>query len=947
MAYRFKNYVSQYVDPQSVKINEVLRKRYVENFASENMLDKSLQDMLVAAEFEGDVEKANQLKQRIQENAQARADRGDYESLGMDIQRDVAGFYEEYKPLEMNYQAREKDKQAKQEQLSRGLITNEEYESWLDYSMYDKQEDGSYVRRQGIQYDDNGMLDRRSVYQPVGIEATVDYSEEIRKGLQGLKASREGGYTVSGVRPKKDKMGNEVKDEFGNTILIAYDSQGKTIEEITPEQIESVVTSVFRDPKVRAHLNQTGEFATYNLGEQDLNNKIYSRIQEIEGRLSVAGGDSRRKLQEELGDLQKALEGDMSARRLAAKNSVIHGIQDRYMQDTIDARAYRSETGGGYKEEISNEYAIRLRDSLANARSQAKGTGGGGYTPYVATPGQASTSVNPWDGIVKDEDGNDTNKDGVITGAEVREAERIAKNVRLTAVSKVLDQHPTILNHFGDFKGVTEDEQIAELDDYLSNMSEQELLRISEKMAEEENMEQAVIVRDIQMTRQAMLSAREEEEAAREMMSKINADAGFTGTAIAKKAFEAVDFKFSEADFGDMSKQDVAQGVANSIVHKIFKNGAAPDAQVQMIFNDNQSSEPVDFDKILKQLLTDKDKGFGLEDQEATDIVKRAVEINRQLQEAHPREFNESEQYNLTYRLKELGVDDTFISTHRSGSSSRRQINMQFPTLTGESISAITRMVDDFSGAYSTAFEQAAAKAKEGFESNSTITSQFERANRPYEDEDGSAAKAITDVFVGEDLAVLNGLEDVSGNMIITNENGVTSIGDNTISTSKITNVKFTRYIDNTGQARPALALYVNGGKSEVLVDQAQAAAGVIDFDRFEGAQSLESAITGTGLAANTFNRLFVRMSKYPTAEHHVIQLPELSGRGGNWTVEFTPIYEQAQDVAIQRGFQNIKIMKDGEPVEMVMSNGQGVVNMNKAQFVNVMNTVQRLLTTP
>ena len=76
--------------------------------------------------------------------------------------------------------------------------------------------------------------------------------------------------------------------------MVAYDSKGAIIEEITPDQIKSVVENVFRDPKVKAHLEQTGEFSTYNLGDQDLNNKLASRLQELETRLAVAGGDSRR-----------------------------------------------------------------------------------------------------------------------------------------------------------------------------------------------------------------------------------------------------------------------------------------------------------------------------------------------------------------------------------------------------------------------------------------------------------------------------------------------------------------------------------------------------------------------------------------------------------------------------------------------------------------------------
>ena len=41
MAYEFKPYRSVYRDPQSVKVSEVLRNRYVDNFASDSMLDKA------------------------------------------------------------------------------------------------------------------------------------------------------------------------------------------------------------------------------------------------------------------------------------------------------------------------------------------------------------------------------------------------------------------------------------------------------------------------------------------------------------------------------------------------------------------------------------------------------------------------------------------------------------------------------------------------------------------------------------------------------------------------------------------------------------------------------------------------------------------------------------------------------------------------------------------
>lgn len=942
MAYKFQPYVSMYVDPQSVKINEVLRKRYVDNFAAENMLDKSMQDMLVAAEFEGDVQKANELKAKIREKAESRAQRGDYESLGMNIQRDVSDFYQEYKPLEQNYQAREKDKQVKQEQLSRGLITNSEYESWLDYSMYSKQEDGSYARRQGIQYDENGNLDRTSMYQSVGIEATVDYSEEIRKGLQGLPASKSGGYQISGVKPQKDANGNEVKDEFGNTVMVAYDSKGKIIEEITPDQIQSVVQNVFRDPKVKAHLNQTGEFATYNLGEQDLNNKLAARIQEIEERLTVAGGDSRRKLQEEIGDLQKALEGTDAEKRAAAKRAHINGIYDQYLEDTIDARAYRTEYGGGYGEQLSEGYKIRLRNDLTEARSAAKTQQEslGDYSTYIGiSGGDPQTVSNPFDA-----DG-----DGTVTASEVQQAKRVAEAARLTTVSNLLEAHPTILSSLGDFQGQTEDEQIGELGDFLAKMSDAQLGTVASQIAEEEGIRLEVAQQDIRIARQTMLSAMEEESAAREMVTRINKEAGFTGESLVEAAKAASDFKFDPASIGDMSPQQVAQGVANTIVHNIVRGGLGDEANIQMTFMDQKSGEQVNLAGILTPLLTADVAagGFGMQEQEAADIVERAVEINRQLQEAHPNEFAKSPQYNLNYRLKELGVTDTFMATQMGGSGNRRSIQMQFPTLTGEAISSITRLTQDYSSAYIDAFNTASAAVKEKFAGNSTSQVQFERSNRALEDYDGEASKAVVKTFVGQDISVLRGLEDTNGNMITVNENGVASVGDvalSKVSTAakqqKIEGVRFTRYIGEDGTARPALAMTLPGGR-EVVVDQSQAASGVKDVDG-TSVQNLENAIVGTGVTSDIFNRVFVRMATDPTAQQHVLQVPEFSGNGGNWTVEFKPTYVEKEDVKMQTGFSNIVVMKDGQPVEFFLPNGRGVVNMTQAEFTAAMAVVQR-----
>ena len=383
-------------------------------------------------------------------------------------------------------------------------------------------------------------------------------------------------------------------------------------------------------------------------------------------------------LQEEIGEIQKALEGTESEKRAAAKRGVINGIYEKYLEDTIDARAYRTEYGGGYGEKLSEGYLIRLRSDLTEARAAATRSSQDGmfddYTPYIGTSGGDAQSVkNPFDA-----DG-----DGVVTAAEVQEAQRKAGAAKLTTVSNLLESHPTVLSALGDFQGHTEDEQIGELSDFLANMSDVQLNTVAATIAEEEGIRLEFAQQDLRISRQVMLSAAEEESAARGMIARINQDAGFTGEALVKEAQAAADFKFDPTSIGDMTPQQVAQGVANTIVHKIIKNGLGDENNIQMKFLDEQSGENIDMSGVLAPLLTAEiaEGGFGLEEQEAADIIKRAVDINRELQAAHPNEYNRSDQYNLSRFLPEIGAGDTFIASQRSMVGTRRHMQEQFPTL--------------------------------------------------------------------------------------------------------------------------------------------------------------------------------------------------------------------------------------------------------------------------
>ena len=159
MAYKFNPYRSVYRDPQSVKINEILRKRYVDAFAANTLLQNQLSDMLVSAEFAGDVEKAAGLRQTLDARSREYANRGDYETLGTNIARDAGEFLQGYNPLKRNNRLEEADKTN-----ARATLNPDDYAKWETWSLTNKDAEGNFVPYSGIEYDENGYVLPSSTY---------------------------------------------------------------------------------------------------------------------------------------------------------------------------------------------------------------------------------------------------------------------------------------------------------------------------------------------------------------------------------------------------------------------------------------------------------------------------------------------------------------------------------------------------------------------------------------------------------------------------------------------------------------------------------------------------------------------------------------------------------------------------------------------------------------
>ena len=428
MAYEFKPYRSVYRDPQSVKVSEVLRNRYVDNFASDSMLDKQLNEMLVAAEFAGDVEKANELRTRLAQNATARTDRGDFENLGMSINMDVRDFSKNYQPLKLNYETREKDKETKRQLIGRpGGITQNQYDAWEKRSaMVTDETTGDYTGYGGIEYNEDGNLDRGSLYQPRSIASNINVDKEVLAALQSIEAELGGGY----VR-KKSTMKDYDGDGIPDAEYYIETESGKT-RVIDPETVKRVTNQVLDRADVRSFMEQDADFATFELNEDELDGQLISRVKLLEGRLSSGRltreeSDAARK---QIASLKNIVEtGDVGTKRGAARQAYDSGKREGFLDMAVDSKAVNDVVGGARKETF-----VRLLEQQPPSNTSNLTTTGG------ATATGAGLTTDTRSPLAGD--------DGRVTEASAEEAIASANTDSETAVAALFQLYPGLASMY-------------------------------------------------------------------------------------------------------------------------------------------------------------------------------------------------------------------------------------------------------------------------------------------------------------------------------------------------------------------------------------------------------------------------------------------------------------------------------------------------------------------
>jgi hypothetical protein len=246
MPYKFGEYVSTYVDPQSVKISETLRDRFVQNFQANDQLAMAVGQLQAASIFESDVQRKKEL-QRLTENELAKlAEQGNYENLGMAIAKQTKDYVKAKTPIEQNYKAVQTYLSEFDEGLKKG-----------DYNPLQKQNLGKYMLRtasgepyKGFELDpETGRVKEGTMFSGPTIYKDPKIMEKVTAGL-ALLMQRTHSSSSKSVAQGPDGM-------------FTYDT-GEKVVEIDPTDIQTVMNTVFAEPDVKAYVEQLADMQTYN-----------------------------------------------------------------------------------------------------------------------------------------------------------------------------------------------------------------------------------------------------------------------------------------------------------------------------------------------------------------------------------------------------------------------------------------------------------------------------------------------------------------------------------------------------------------------------------------------------------------------------------------------------------------------------------------------------------
>lgn len=377
--YELPKYQSMYVDPQSVAINTELRKRFVSSFAADDALQGSV-DGMDAADFEGDQSAKQRFADQYNDGIRTRAERADYETLGMSINRDARNFIKDYTPIQRNKKRYDDAMTSLDEAEKLGVGKP----GGIDGTTKQKLKEFAVYNEKGLQYDENGNFIEDSYFKAPGFVGEVDEYELMKEEMSDFVARH--GYKDLGTEIPVDRNGKPlIENGIINGVPRYWMTTKSGREYITDEDVLKVTERVLNRADVKGAYNQRARLDTYKNDEivddqgttkatalldgQDASlEDAINMLNQKGGALTAAETKELNELETQLNDLRanRESDGDMATVTQQDLNNKINSFR----QSNIDKYAYDKYEGGRTFED-DKEYMDGASENPENNQSIA------------------------------------------------------------------------------------------------------------------------------------------------------------------------------------------------------------------------------------------------------------------------------------------------------------------------------------------------------------------------------------------------------------------------------------------------------------------------------------------------------------------------------------------------------------------------------------------------
>lgn len=319
------------------------------NMQADNALSTSIMNMEA---LEEDNETLYTLADKYNGGIDERAQRTDYENLGMTIHRDAMSFVKDYTPIKRSKDLYTAYEAMLNEKVSKGDITD---------SIKQRKIAQSKSKYKGIQYTPSGTVDQESYFSGANVANYVDVNDEFAKAMKDVVARetkiegyelRDGNFQIvldsyGKLKPGEDAGAPVWKIKKGDQILGEVDSN----------LVADVTGAVLRREDVHSYLRQEADLSTYMFTEEESQEKLSEALSIIDTRIDNAISD------EDLTDDEKAdqIEGFEEYKEKIIENAEKNGAQSTLLSITHD------DLNKQYLQDAQNKYVYSNRATKEDA----------------------------------------------------------------------------------------------------------------------------------------------------------------------------------------------------------------------------------------------------------------------------------------------------------------------------------------------------------------------------------------------------------------------------------------------------------------------------------------------------------------------------------------------------------------------------------------------------